>query len=138
MSTPWGYALARILIEQFGRGEEQTAERMKKGLRIVDEVVKKSKTPVELVVRLAGAVVQADARAEAVLGHIFAQEFINEGQMFLTGSVVEELKKRAPELWEKYLSIGSSVYHNYRETKNPTEEYRKNGIIPPSQLTPII
>ncbi|MCX6726648.1 MAG: hypothetical protein NTY75_02405, partial [Candidatus Shapirobacteria bacterium] len=43
LSTPWGYALPRVLIEQFGRGEnnkDRTAERITKGLQILEDEVR--------------------------------------------------------------------------------------------------
>lgn len=120
MSTIWGYALSRVLIEQFGRGDQRTQERVFKGLNIVDKVIKKSKTPAELLARLANEVVKADVKAEAVLGHVFAVEMEAEGKLFLLKEMVKEIKTHAPNLWKKYLSLGSN--------------YKKNGVIAPDIL----
>ena len=95
-ATPWGYSIPRILIEQFGRGEERTRDRYVRGLDVLEEALKVSSSVEELVARLAEVSCQANAKPEAVLSHVFAAELSGYGSYF------EKLKvafgERAPQL----------------------------------------
>lgn len=104
-STPWGYALSRVLIEQLGRQWRVGEERVSKGLRLLNEAIKASSTPVEFLVVLADKVTKADAGPTAVLSHVFAVELEEEGKLFLVKQVAEEVKEKASELWQHYLSL---------------------------------
>lgn len=76
-SSQVGFALARVLIEQFGWGDDisdqRTWERYEKGLDILDEAIAKAETPIQLLAILAELVTSPDAQAKPnkVLGHIF-------------------------------------------------------------------
>ncbi len=111
MSTPWGYALPRVAIEQMGRGEEncdRTQERILVALELVEEVILSSKTPVELVVRLAGAVVRADADAKMVLSHLLSREVLREENcLAMFFRIMEEMRGSAPHLYEVYKRLGA-------------------------------
>lgn len=105
LSTPWGYALPRVLIEQFGRADEKTDQRILRGLNILERVTKTAQTPQELLARLANAVIKADAQPEAVLGHVLAVELEHEGAGSALVTVAQALKRHAPRLWQYYESL---------------------------------
>ncbi|MBI3385726.1 hypothetical protein HY031_01430, partial [Candidatus Gottesmanbacteria bacterium] len=106
-STPAGYAASRVLIEQFGRNPQWKIgdERVKKGLHILRNALKRSSTPSEFLAKLANRVTFADADKDAVLSHIFAVEFENEGVIFLAKQVAQSVKAIAPRLWRRYKSL---------------------------------
>jgi hypothetical protein len=110
MSTPAGYALARILIEQKGRDpdqpKEETQKRLQKGLEILDDLIPKRQNPNELAVRLAGAVCQADAGPEAVLSHLLPEGILREENcQSLFDDLVLRLREAAPKLYGVYRNI---------------------------------
>jgi hypothetical protein len=105
MSTAWGYALPRVLIEQFGRDGNRNQDRMLKGIAIAESVIKKSKTPAEFLARLSNEVVKADADPAAVLGHVFAVELESEGAGSSITLTVQAIKRHAPQLWEFYRGL---------------------------------
>jgi len=106
MSTPWGYALSRVLIEQFGRGknrQERTPQRTDTGLQLLDQALEDSPDPVNFLVRLSEAVVQADADPLAVLGHVLSVEVFQEANcVTLYTAIRERIKQSAPTLWTAY------------------------------------
>jgi hypothetical protein len=69
-----GYALPRVLIEQFGWGfgVERNPERYLQGLDLLDRAVAQANTPEELLAILGNQVVRADAEAGIVIGHMLA------------------------------------------------------------------
>lgn len=87
-STQVGFALARVLIEQFGWGDDniswgdgkRTWERYEKGLDILDMAIAQAETPAELLAIVAELVTSPanDAKPEKVLGHIFDTGILEE------------------------------------------------------------
>lgn len=109
LTTPWGYALPRILIEQFGRGDEngpRTDKRVENGKLLIKEAIEESRTPIELVVKLSRKVCQADANPETVLAHLMAKGILKEeGCKTMFREISNMLQREAPELWEVYLKM---------------------------------
>lgn len=117
MTTPWGYASARVLIEQFGR-QEKPWNRVGKGLTILNyTLMSSSSDPAEFLALLAEGVIKEDASKTAVLGHVLAREIEEEGGGYLLKRVVQNLQEYSPILWEYYNQLS-------------IEERVKNGIIP--------
>jgi len=109
LSTPWGYALPRVVIEQMGRGknnEERTQERILKALDIINEAVKTSKTPVCLLVKVAEAISRLDAKPRAVLAHTLSENILlEEGCKSIFKDIRREIEKSAPILAAEYASM---------------------------------
>lgn len=103
------YAASRIVIEQFGREPQWKIgdPRVSKGMQILETALKESSEPEEFLAKLADGLTSTDADAtmDKVLGHIFAEEFQEEGQIFLAKKVALAVKEFAPALWEHYLSL---------------------------------
>lgn len=113
MSTPWGYALPRVLIEQFGRCDSRNRDRVMKGLDVLDEVIKNSVTPMQFVAKLSEAVVLTDADPHKVLGHTLAREILEEENCSnLLNVLVSILNMEAPTLMQAYWKL------NTQERKN--------------------
>lgn len=111
MSTPVGYALPRVVIEQMGRGEknsERTPERMQKALEIVEEAIKVSKTPIELVIKLSEDVSKLDADPKSVLYHLLSAGILHEENcVTMFKDIIAEMRKSAPVLTEAYDAMSS-------------------------------
>jgi hypothetical protein len=112
MSTPIGYALPRVAIEQMGREDkntERTPERMLKALDAIEEAVKESKTPVELVVRLSEMVSTMDANPKDVLYHLLSAEILREENCTtMFKDMISEMRDSAPTLTKIYDEMPSS------------------------------
>lgn len=109
LSTPWGYALPRIIVEQMGRGEnnkDRNQLRIIRALSVIESGVKKSRNPIELMVRMGEMVTHLDADPKAVLSHILAQGILEEEG---TKQIFNEIKRRidqwAPNLKKTYDSM---------------------------------
>lgn len=111
MTTPVGYALPRVAIEQMGRGEknaERTQERMLKALNSIDTCVESSKTPIELVINLSERVANMDANPKTVLYHLLSAGILKEENcLSMFKEMVKELRKSAPTLSKIYDSMSS-------------------------------
>lgn len=120
LSTPWGYAIPRVIIEEMGRGKnnsERTPERLLKALDIIDVKVESSKTPIELLVKLAEHVSVLDADPKAILSHTLALGILQEeGCMTMFKEIKQQIDKYAPTL------------RNLYNTMSPAER-TKEGII---------
>lgn len=106
-----GYALPRVIIEQFGWGDEQrswgdgnrTWERYEKGMIILDKAIKKAKTPIQLLCILAEEVYKNDGDAQKILGHILAEGIENEENNHTEFEEVKQgLHKYARTLWANH------------------------------------
>ena len=103
MSTPYGYALPRVLIEQFGRDDKRTGDRIFRGLKIVDRKVKIHTDPIGLLVSVGEAVIKADADSEAVVSHILSKGILEEeGCVTMFKKIMSQMKSRASLLWLTY------------------------------------
>lgn len=106
LSTPWGYALPRVVIEEMGRGEnnkDRTQKRILKSLSLIDKVVKTSKTPNELLVKMAEQASKLDANPKAILSHVLASGiFVEEGCKTMFDDIKRRIDKSAPVLREAY------------------------------------
>lgn len=122
--TPVGYASSRVLIEQYGRDPQWQIgdRRVSKGNKILELSLVTSSNPADFLATLANLVTKADANPVAVLGHIFAAEFEEEGGLSLVRQLAVAVQAKSPHLWQTYLSIKSF------------EEQQKAGIIPSDVL----
>jgi hypothetical protein len=111
LSTPWGYGIPRVVIEQMGRGpnnSQRTADRIQKALEIIDEVVPQCQTPIELAVKLSEAVVQKDAKAEPrmVIYHLLSAGILHEENCpSIFQQMINEMTRSAPTLLGYYESM---------------------------------
>lgn len=109
LSTPWGYALPRVVIEEMGRGEnnkDRTQKRLLKSLSMIDKGVKTSKTPVELLVNLAEQASKLDANPSAVLSHTLANGIlVEEGCKTMFDEIKAKIDKSATVLRKTYNSM---------------------------------
>lgn len=109
LSTLWGYALPRVFIEMAGRGDNRTAERYFQAMDTLEETVKTSSSPVELLAKLSEAAYTSGIAPKAILGHTLEPGILKEENcrtMYL--EVIFSLKENAPNLWRYYegLSVG--------------------------------
>lgn len=108
LSTPWGYGIPRLIIEQMGRGpnnSERSVERVLKALDIIEEVVPQSNTPIELAIKLSEAVIQKDASADPkmVLYHLLSDGILHEENCpSIFQEMVNEMSRSAPTLLKHY------------------------------------
>lgn len=106
-NTPWGYSLPRILVVQFGSGKDRTPEKMIKGLQILEKSIKDSKSPLELIARLANNITNKNSLiTDAVLKQAFSKGHLGEQNDFhLYQELLGEIKKHAPKLYKRYLEL---------------------------------
>lgn len=120
LSTPWGYAIPRVIIEEMGRGKgnsERTPKRILKAFSLIDKDVKSSKTPIELLINLSESVSRLDADPKVVLSHSLAEGLLKEeGCITIFNEIKQEINKHAPILRKIYNEM-------------PSEEKSKEGII---------
>ena len=111
LSTPWGYAIPRVIIEEMGRGKnnsERTQERLMRALKIIDVNVDSSETPIELLVKLAEHVSVLDADPKAVLSHVLASGVRKEeGCVTMFKEIKQQIDKYAPTLRNVYNTMSS-------------------------------
>lgn len=108
LSTPWGYALPRVVIEEMGRGTDRNQKRILKSLSLIDKAVKTSKTPNELLVKLAEQVSKQDANPKAVLSHVLSNGIlVEEGCRTMFRDIKQEIDKSAPTLRQTYNSMSA-------------------------------
>lgn len=107
LSTPWGYALSRVLIEQFGRDEACTGDRITSGLSMLVAVIPNSKTPIELLSTLANIVTtKGQADPETVLSHILSPGILKEENCrTMYKEIATSLRQNAPLLWKTYVDL---------------------------------
>lgn len=109
LSTPWGYALPRVLIEEMGRGEkriDRTPARMMKALELIDAIVPMCKTPIELIVKLSEEVANDKADPKMVLYHLLSDDILKEENCStLFKEVIDEIEHTAPTLSALYKSM---------------------------------
>ena len=115
-STPGGYELARIRIEQMGRGDARTQQRMERADELTREAIQLSSTPVEFISNLASLVVtndfggKGDADAMAVLSQTLSETNRKEqGCTSIFREIAVELKGKSPKLWDYYISLDSEA-----------------------------
>jgi len=106
LTTPWGYAIPRVIIEEMGRGKgnlERTSARILKALHMIDDKVRSSKTPIELLVKLAESASKSYADPRAVLSHTLAQSVLDEeGCLSIFNKIKREIDVAAPTLKVTY------------------------------------
>ena len=102
--TPWGFSLKRILVDQFGKREERTKERISKGLEMLEKIAsQKISSPLELLAKLSEEVIKADGDKIQVLKDTLSQGHLNEQNYYtLYDKLAEELKRHSPTFQEEY------------------------------------
>jgi len=109
-STPWGFSLPRILLDQFGKQKPDRQERMQKGLEILETTVKEVHTPLEFVAVLAERMAAADADRDRVLRSTLSKGCLDEeNTRQLYQDLRAELKQHAPTLWKRYTELDSQT-----------------------------
>lgn len=105
LSTLFGFALARVGIEQFGwEVAPRTWERYERGLDAIDRAIDISNTPHELVANLAKLVTEMDAEPDRVLGHSFELGIREEEHNFTEFDVMTKtFAENAPVLYARYI-----------------------------------
>ena len=122
MSTPAGYALPRVAIEQMGTRKERSPERIQKALEAIDITVRSSTTPIELVINLSEKVSTMDADPKTVLYHLLSKEILEEENcVSIFKEMIKELRKSAPTLSKVYDSMS-------------TEEKKALGIVDEEEI----
>lgn len=106
LSTPWGYALPRVVIEQMGRGknnENRTEIRILRALDIIDEAIEVSETPSQLLVNIAERVIMEKAGPKAVLSHMLSKNILlEEGCETMFEEIKKDMDRLAPFLRQTY------------------------------------
>lgn len=110
LSTPWGYALPRVLIEQFGRDEACTGDRITSGLEMLVKVIADSNSPIELLSKLANIVTTTgQADPISVLSHILSPGILKEENCHtMFKEIASALRQNAPQLWETYKDLAQN------------------------------
>lgn len=126
-STPYGYAIPRIIIAQFGENASQkNKSRIFNGLQLIDQLIPKYYDPIVFTVKLADGVSRLDADPEKVLYQLLSLDFLHEeGCKTLYNITLNTLQKRAPFL--------ANIYQKNLTEKGETGLH-KMGIIAPSDL----
>lgn len=109
LSTPWGFALPRVLIEEMGRGEnniERTPERMLKVLEYIEAFVPTCNNPVELVVKLSEVVANDLADPKMVVYHLLSADIYKEENCAsIFKDIISEMERSAPTISALYKSL---------------------------------
>jgi hypothetical protein len=125
LSTPWGYALPRVVIEQMGRGENnkfRKPERMLKALDMIDTAVQKSKNPIELAVNLAEMSALEDGNPMAILSHLLSPGILKE----------ENCKTMFKEVIKTMYENGKTLSKAYNSLT--PDDFEKFDIVSPNKL----
>lgn len=102
--TPWGFSLKRVLIDQFGKREERTQERILKGLEILENLAtQKIDSPLEFLAKLAEEVIKTDGDSIQVMKNTLSKGHLDEQNFHaLYAKLAEELKQSSPTFREEY------------------------------------
>jgi ubiquinone/menaquinone biosynthesis C-methylase UbiE len=121
MSTPWGYASARVLIEGFDRAEKASREigfdseserrdwlsrEMISKLNLIDRSLARASTPAEFLAIVGNEVYKTGVEPGAILSHIFSTVLGEEACCSLLQVVAGQIKKKSPGLWRAYHQLG--------------------------------
>ncbi len=112
LSTPWGYAIPRVIIEEMGRGEnnsDRTQERLLTALDVIDTNVVYPHTPVELLVSLSEHVSVLDADPKVILSHLLSSDVLREeGCWTMFKKIKWEIDNSADNLRHTYNYMSSA------------------------------
>lgn len=102
LSTPWGYAIPRVLIEKIGRNKPNP-NKIQSALKTIDQTIINSQTPVEFVVKLSENLAQSHTSAKAILSHLLCSEILKEENCRqIYRQIIQEMRKSAPKLIHTY------------------------------------
>lgn len=111
LSTITGFALPRVLIEQFGTTQnlsrEEVQTRLVKGMNALERAVTEARTPAELLAMTAeDLIVSGHTQSSKALKHMLGQGWMDEHN---AQSMIDELKStmqdKAPVLWSVYSAL---------------------------------
>jgi len=111
LSTPMGYFIPRVVIEEFGRGpdnEDRTAERIQRALEAVDRVISQNENagPKFFGIGLAEEMAEMDANPRMVIEHTLARSILQEEGCRRTFRILLALMEHlAPTLWQEYSAM---------------------------------
>ncbi len=109
MGTLAGYSLPRIFIKQLGEGlpQEETLDRLAKGLDVVKRAIPQANTPTQLLVLVAeGLVKDADVSTLAALNAVLSPGWLSEhNSTSIIDNARQTLKTDAPRLWGVYAGL---------------------------------
>ncbi|MEK7536375.1 MAG: hypothetical protein AAB559_01160 [Patescibacteria group bacterium] len=113
LSTPWGYALPRIAIEQMGRennNKDRSQEKILKAVDTISRAVKKSRTPIDLLINLGEMIIEDQSvNSKAVLAHILSQSIlIEEGCKTIFRQIKDKIDLKNSNLKRTYESMTPS------------------------------
>ncbi len=99
-----GFSLPRMLIDQMqSSGKEEIQDKLVKGLRVLENSIKKSQSPSELMARTAEDFVGTGANMDKIIKQILGQGWMDEHNAYsMLNEGMVALKKYAPTLWKYY------------------------------------
>lgn len=108
-NTVWGWALPRILIEQFGKRGERTQARMIKGLQMLESAVKKATTPLDLMAILSESIVKANPPiTDSILKQTFSKGYLGEENTAeIYKDLLRQIKSHSPILYKRFNELSS-------------------------------
>jgi hypothetical protein len=114
MSTIYGWALTRILLEQFGLDKKipksAKQERMWRGIATMHDAIKVARDPYELLARMAEGIACADVDPKDVLKNILRIDWYREhNARNQVTALTRTLADVAPTVWKAYLAMPSTV-----------------------------
>jgi len=107
MGGLWGYAISRVMIEGFGRGDNRTQDRMLKTLNILEEILPKAETPAELLATLSERVtLKMEISPAIIFCHILPAGLLEEHNCHTDfEELTQQLQEKAPVLWHAYNAL---------------------------------
>jgi len=104
--TPWGFSLKRILVDQFGKRDKRTTEKIQRGLEILEDVASQDiESPLELLAILAEEVIKADGDKVQVMKNTLSQGHLGEQNFHsLYAELAEQINKHSPTFQAEYNS----------------------------------
>jgi hypothetical protein len=102
--------IGELLIWKRNSGWKIGDPSVKTGFENLEKAIKVSFNGPEFIANLAHNVTTGEnsANIDAVLSHLFAVEFEDEGVLFQVRDVAKAVKFYAPNLWSRYLSLTDS------------------------------
>ncbi len=100
-----GFSLSRMMMEQIEAGEnrDERQQRLVTGLRVIERAIKKSKTPLELMARVAQGLAEDGVNYDKIIKLILGQGWMDEhNAKTMLGEGKDALKEFAPVMWEYY------------------------------------
>lgn len=109
--TPWGFSLKRVLVDQFGKREERTQERVLKGLEMLEDIASQEiDSPLEFLSILAEEVIKTDGDKIQVMKNTLSKGHLGEQNFHsLYAELAEELRKHSPVFQKEYNKLSDKA-----------------------------